>query len=168
MTATPVELLRKGCISKTAWVRTINAITVEFTKALGPELAGIDEQAIAIGQFIASKDFGCKTSTVRDLVSLLLGKAIPEFESGSKDYPAGMCVVPLNANNGHDYDLNTPCLVIEQGSRAMEKDGSTHNHLPAMDPAFKDIRPATADEIKTFFESLSKRALGKTIYNIFY
>ena len=72
--------------------------------------------------------------------------------------PIGTMVVLLANHNSHDYQLQAPILVVQTngdtyGKMAVNMNGRVGNFIPSEK---RDLRPATPEEIDTFFRSFPK------------
>ena len=147
--------------------KTLKWNTLSFTKRIEPPK--ISEKAqkvvnlILDGQTIQEFNygdlddlpFGNLTQPLFELMEVILEEdfgILPDTRRNRLKYDRHLIVVSTCGDNGHDYPLNEPLMIIN-GSEgyAITKSGVTENHLPINS---LEMRPATETEIRDFFKDM--------------
>jgi hypothetical protein len=146
-------------------------ITNEWAEKNGynVETPKLSKKAQKIQDFIRKEDFGCRKDNVAGLVSLIIEENISVYEK-SLPYSAktGVVLVPIKTPNSHDYTIDQPTILHEEGYAfpyAFPADiNGKELDIGLKIPLIKDsIRPATEDEIKDLVTRLlSKEKEGQS------
>lgn len=89
-------------------------------------------------------------SAIKRICEVFLGGKIKMPVDGAFFEP-WIIVVPLSNPNGHNYAVNTPCMIVKR-NRAVMHDLTIGNNLP--DPGRRIIRRATPDEVEQYLGSI--------------
>lgn len=105
-----------------------------------------------------------------EIASAILGADIELPKHRNIEMIPFAAVVPLNADNGHNYPVGKPCI-LKSGSRGIRyrpaEGWSAGNELSRNT---KDIRPATLDETAKAFEKIHESEIDALFseYKIFF
>jgi len=112
---------------------------------------------------------GCQEPTVRNMMEVLLDLAPETLRKIEKArwlevFTMGVIVVPLTAENGHNYTINKPVMMYGN-TRALRPSGTIGNYLLAdemtNEQVMARIRLATDAEIDEFIGAIEQGILTK-------
>lgn len=88
------------------------------------------------------------------LASAIIGEPVP-YKSNSVRFTVGIVIVPVGNDNGHDYDLNEPCIcryvADSSTNRFVKMNGTSGNNLTT-NPSL--LRIATREEVGTLLQGI--------------
>lgn len=96
------------------------------------------------------KSFGGYATQAAELMSILTGEKItvPAGDSRNIYFQPGICLVPLNTNNGHNYPVGQVMMAGPHGAGHMLKAAGQFGNNMSTDPG--DFRAANEAEVKAF------------------
>jgi hypothetical protein len=114
----------------------------------------LSEKAKKIKEVIENNDFGCAISSVKKLVSIIIGENITDKKIEGEVFPMpipGAVFLLTERLDGHNYSLNTPLLKSRDRMALNERNGEG-NQLPVKSCFY----PPTEKEFNRFFEGVEK------------
>ncbi len=119
---------------------------------------GMSKHQLDVFNSFCDMKFGCQTENVRRFAIAFMGN---EFPPSNVIFIPGTIVVPLDNDNGHDYEDGEPVFILYSDYGIGSNRVRIGNHLPK---SAGSIRAATEKEIEKFYNGL--RSVEAFISNV--
>lgn len=147
----------------------VKETTKEYNEAINPSTP-LSDKAKLINEIIISGDFGCRTSYIKKLVSLLIDEKLPIIDNrlGNFTMVSSLNNIPSIKNNEgeikHGYGVDEPILMLREGYGAQY--GFKANGEWGLEVLQQETRPSTMEEIDKFFDQLTERGKASLVHKL--